>query len=1621
MTVQGSLEAIGDIHAAASGQDEDWMDSLRSGVQAVPQWLQTSVISGSIGLYNTGVAVTNVLGGNVEEANTSDVIASYDDNLSSYYERNKGLVDTSGFIMGSIIPGIAGVKGLQFGQAALRASSMGRLGAMGVSLSGVLAPDVATYSYAARAAIAAGTDGFSLLNGAVLKAIGSNYLQNTLEAAAFETAATLAQGKSEILKDKEVSGLVGDMAKNALFGGALGGTFSSIGTFFGVKQAVKAVDSVSAGLFTRLERVGVTEGTKATDIVDRMLKVPDAPTAEDILLGKVPGLSKSFPPLEDVSLASKVQTDAATDLAAKYARDRATFLRESANDWRTSVTAMSGGDGELSKVLSGQVLASGTDANFLLNAQKLTRMGEADIITQAAKKRGDFQSYIQLFGEGAGNLHIDPPSTWRVADKFSKPEEVEKFLVRNKVANADSFNVAAFDKYSELDADARYLLAERLKTFDSSTPIHEMDLPMLKAAWRLQSDVTLLDDAGRMYTVSAADVEHHIAAVVDDAIQQAAKNPALDVASVAHKLDVPRWYIEGTRRNGFSDMFASQQDGAAYTNSLKKAGIIGENAENVRVRELPKWAVVHNTPADVGPTIMDTPFSVDAAASVAERVKLARELADRTVRSTFPEFQKYFNSMPDSLHVARANRLGAGPGFASFSGASYTSLASQVEHVGAMTHWMRQEASEAVSKVVAPYLAKLEANPVLAAEFGAIDNLARRAGEPYIMAKWIGADGKDASGMVLRSVWEAGQKLAKQAGNEFAPTADDLANLAQRFQPRRAGTAVTIPFRAPELEEIVGQHISATAASLQRQIGIDAARGIDSGARWGDKMQDFYAPPAKPEDYPYYAFVKDHSLGAGANGSVSMIHAADEKTLQALIDRVPNQPQLEVYTGEAAKRYYKSIGKFEYEQTFHDSRVNNLLDNAGIASEYFTQTSGTKLSQQYMQFHTERAANQVRAAVAAKYADEVETLRNMGESATDVARSKKGFTGMKGAEGAVANPYEDYIKQMLDISKFSESGVWYAADQLINNSAKRVMTALGIAANSAKSAADYQAVTDTLAKYGLQTAYKDAASYAFANHMAGKAPITSFIRTVNGILADGTLRLDPLNGVVNALGGSMSRSSELNFLLRAIRNQNSEVAGTLSDLVTTDIGAGIRKFSPAKLQAEALQQFAYMDKAHPWYQEFVNNNWLTDATRAQHELLDMATLTGNESASTLLQMQNALVSKAAQLRDLGATVTGNNLAERMNRFMSAYCAKKITSLAVDAGVLAPSEEGAFINTFINRTEGTLVASQRPVLFNGAIGSAIGLFQSYQFRIMQQLMRFVGEGTAKDTAYALGMQGTLFGANGLPGFAWINQHIIGTQSTNPQHRDAYDAVYGVAGRSLGDLVTYGLPSNILQTALYSRGDINPRSPVLVPVSPADVPAVSMMTKIGTAIKMMIDEGAQTGNLGHALLTGLEHNGVNRPLAGISQLAQGLLYSKDGQTVVAHTSNGTPMMQSQLYDITQLARLAGSRPLREGVAMDAYYRAQAFSRADLEARQKLATLVRDEAAAGTLTNERMQGYLSGFMQTGKTQAEFAPWIVNVMRQVDGTESQKITNMLKSPYGYKMQEVMGGQYASRTGVAP
>jgi hypothetical protein len=405
------------------------------------------------------------------------------------------------------------------------------------------------------------------------------------------------------------------------------------------------------------------------------------------------------------------------------------------------------------------------------------------------------------------------------------------------------------------------------------------------------------------------------------------------------------------------------------------------------------------------------------------------------------------------------------------------------------------------------------------------------------------------------------------------------------------------------------------------------------------------------------------------------------------------------------------------------------------------------------------------------------------------------------------------------------------------------------------------------------------------------------------------------------------------------------------------------------------------------------------------------TLEGTEGVKDLDSRLSAGYAKAKELVALGQKWSGNDFAEFRNRFNSWHImSEQMAAPLIAGGHMSIPESIVATNTFMNRVEGNLIASQRPGLFQGPMGQAIGLFQSYQFNMMQQLFRYVGEGTNKDLAMLLGLQGTFFGLQGEPGFKLINDHIIGTMSSNPQHRDLYDATRGIAGKTGAEWLLYGTASNITQTNLYSRGDINPRQLTVIPTSLSEVPFVGGMSKVFSSLFEAGSKLANGGAVVESIRQGIEHNGISRPLAGLAQVSRAL---DNKGTVFSTSSQGSIQGSNDLMALASLSRLAGGRPLDEAIQNDTMFSIHAYEAGDRSKKQQLAETVKSTVIGldAHPDENSVNHFAAKYAELGGKQMGFNKYMMEQYTQANTPQAQLLAQKLKNPLSYKIQSTMLG----------
>lgn len=1581
------------------------------------KFVVSAVASGADSFYNSGAQVANWLGADVEMIDTATQLSAIDDDLGKYYTQNKTSADLAGFVLGSLVPGMAGVKLLNAGQKVLRAAAdTGMIGGNLARVTGLLTPSSKAFTTLAAAEIAQSSATFSLTTGNALRAIGAGYGQAALESAAFETAVAATMFKSPTLSDADGWDIAKNIATGTAVGGVIGGAINHAITAGAIKRGVKSFNVAEKQFADTTDLRALTPAQQIIARTDRLSTLPEVPAAEQILNGDFQHAESL---LKDLPQGQK-------EIVAQQLSGRLGKLRdETANSLelqnRTSFQELTGNkDAVLANGMAD--LTRGITGNqALANMESLTELGRVSSTLRAegenAKKirtqvrdpasvlTGDVESnslpfkigYVRMVGDDIGKVSFDAPKVLSLGDLHATPEAVDSAVKKFGFKEGTVWDAK---EATHTEAEARYLWADSAKRkITEGMSIGEHDIPLLERALEDRvGSINVVSKDGNYEINTLGDLRKHLEVskqeVASHLIEGAKSGTGITTEEISKITNVKTSYLEGERStNPTADLFARQGQKDAYVRELQSKGFspteIAKREEAYPYR--PSYA---KAAYDTGTLNVVDSNEIAGMAFIKTQQKAYQQGIDNVLANHIPEDLLNRLWHPGDDMMLKTNRFGSGPGLLTFANGGYHTPESWAEAMGSATSAIKKSFKDETSTKLQGVLNKIVSKQDVALEFESINKHLMSTSELY---------GINATGDAIEPLKMLDYKAAIAKGEKVAyPTVQE-------------GAALSIPFRSPDVRDAWNLRTQLTGDRTQAFQEVRNAQGLTD-------MKDVRAlRPIRhdPKDYPYYAVVEDPSI-TGV-GHKSMIHAASPSELEALIQKVPSN--YNVYKGDQLKQYFKANGEFDYEMTLHENYIDADLKRSGVNNPFFMRTDPQKIATSFLQDHLKSDDIFARELVNAKFEGEFGFLRKQGEQYTSTATSK--YTGSyRDIENSVQNPYLNYVKTALDISQIGEHPYLLGLNQKLDAAVSKTWNTITQVAQGARSLEDLGKVNELMDKFGVKSAYYDAATELLANHSAPKGVLTNFVGKANNMISTLVTRLDPLNAINNAVGSTILYGSELKSFMAAMSKSDSELAGKLNGLLKTPrasetslnaatAGSVDQVTTPGKVLQQAIKNWfdpeAVTASGVPLKEYYKSNGWSTRLVDQAIQMMEDLTLTGTESAGT---MNAKLQSAFANFKDLvqkGEKFSGNKYAEEFNRFVSADSMRQLTDIGVSAGRITDQEAIGYINTFVNRTQGNIQASQRPLMFQGAIGQAVGLFQSYQFNLMQQLFRHVSEGAPKDAAMLLGLQGTMYGMNGLPGFNYLNTHIVGTASGNPKHTDAYSATYGIAGKSVGDLLLYGLPSNMLRANLYTRGDINPRQVTVIPVNPVDIPFVNASMKMYDNVATTLGKMANGGSVWETLLQGIEHNGLSRPLAGIAQTAQALTHNGE---VFSTTSKGSISGGNDLMAWATMARLAGGKPFDESIANDQVFRITAYQAADHNKLEALNQAVKSSVIAGASPDpDQIAHFAASYAAIGGKQAQFNKYMLAQIKNANTSKANQIMTNLKNPYAQKMQQVMGG----------
>ncbi len=1744
------------LHSLAG--TEEPTDVFSASYDLVTKGLPAAIVSGVSELYNIIPTVSNKLGADMEMMDARSTIAMYDNDTAKYYDDHKLGVDTAGFILGSIVPGMTGIKILNKGQLFAREALAGNMGSWTARTLGLLAPDRDRYLLDAMTSIRSTGNVFSLTETNMMKSIVAGFTQNALEGAAFEIAVAATMNNSPILEAQDKGDLFWNVLTGAGVNGALGGIFST---------ASRSWKVAKAGREAEMELAPVTITRAVGKTADPHLKFVSAAEQLD-------EMKKFQAPTND--LKDRWNNMFETKQSALLNQMRAALLEmTSKQDGRLSGALFNRLQGEsfenqVSLILDSHSVArvnSVTKAERLLSsaAKKIqeTAAGKTPVLTKeemAVLESNVKPGFLRIWGSGQDNILDSRPPILSIFDnagpqdiKWSKtgiqiggkfyPQEMNEFR---------SVNILGM---SHKDYEARALWFERMPEWTEPKLIHYNDEPALMKAIRDKVEmVRVIPENGKLADAFelhgpeemlnfkkrwVVDSYVKLAKMATD-ITRSAEIRA-DILKAATGIDFDIVVDPAATYRGFFAKIAGKVKSDAGLDMPVTGTTIAIEANalaNSSVKQLLQ-TLKHEEGRSIFNALLSR-ASVTRDNIVARMPELVKEMLAISKQArpeglgAYAQSERLHEIFADSfawmaMHPEKLERF---PAFNAFAGHLVRPVTPEVmkslsvrsmkrtqeeiarmlnvtpEHLSGMEHDMSLDARSFYRKMYKETLLKkgvresdIEADPLTLPSFAKIiytpksikvngnelqglalfkaqmklqkDDMNRvvaittnsiipgarypdcpdqvllqgNAGPTMLGAEaggygtpqsFFAQVGQLTNRLKLKAIADMNEMFSshvstmlknKEAAIEFSLLNERLRNLPQRYALSDDGASfmlkgiktpediedaiarnfpLEIPIRNVETQELWKAHIE------RNKVYLAAKKYISSAQHVANKVDHdiVYPIPRDPKNTPFFAIVIDDSITG--TGHSKMIYAESDAKLNVMKKAIEeSSPQFTVLSKADSETYFKVRGKFEFESSLHDNYIQTELARKGTSASFMPMTDPKAIMEELIGWHTSRSASMVRMVASAKYEPQFNALMSAASDNMKLATSKMGHVGkMAYAENAVNNPASNLIKMALDIQKMEEYPVWSSAAKMLDSKFSILSQRISGLWQNATSPENLSEINTIFQKYGIGGPFPVEITPALYEAMNGKIPrgkLTTLVGQVNGFISTFALRLDPFNAINNIIGAQVLYGAEVRALLSAIKAGDADAAGELHKLAYLKV-PGTEDFilSPGKLFANSISRFK--DKS---LREFYRQHgFITSLSDQYHSVIDdvAAQLASDGNISKAMAKMKAMAST-------GEALTGNKLAEEFNRFIAADTMRQITDLAVSKGVIEADEAFAYINTFVNRTQGNFLASQRPLLFQGPIGQAIGLFQTYQFNLIQQLLRHVGEGQAKSAAIMAGLQASIYGMNGLPAFNAINTHIIGTASGNKNHTDAVDAVYSMTGKELGDWVMYGFGSNVLgllhpdlKNNMYSRGDVNPRNFTIVPVDPTEVPMVKASVRFLQNIKTMFSQTAQGAPMWETFLRGVEHNGISRPLSGLAQVLEGAI-SQRGSVAPVNTHENITMA----HDLVSLAsgmRMLGAKPLDESIVNDMMFRFQAYDRSDKIARGTLGEAIKLRIlGGGDIDRAEIEEFTKRYVQTGGRQENFVKFMAAQHRNANESQANQLHGILSEKKMQTYQRLMGG----------
>ena len=1710
-----------DIHAASNG-DPGILDTVTNLATKAAPLTALSIINS---YANTGIAVGNFFGGDFKPLDVHselDAIGA-DQATSDYYDAHKQGIEAAGLLIGSLAPGLGGIKlaslagRAAFGgvsAAAIAADELASTGSLTATLSratGILAgPKQALIQGAYDEIMAKGAGLYANIGVDKLKLISLGFADQALQATAYELATVATMKQSPLMSDDSFYDTTKNVFFGALVGGGIGGALEGMFAKGLLNQAVLSADKMTKAQEALVVTKLGSGGDKAAALVNSFFDIP----AADTVLGS-----------QKLANSRTAATDKAMQMLQEFTSDDDKFLappiiksimdqidsgsasKEIIYDHLARLNSIKNIMADPSPVDTGRefylnnfgpknvpdsfddfisVAKIQPDGSF----QPAVPNGKADISRRYALSPGATPDDVKI-------AHFDMPLTTldgRDVPRYSSAKEAwtdgaDIFINKELkvIVNPDSVNIT--DRLAR-PGESRILSQAEERTYRATGNLPPESKPLVAAPTILNvltGDVktaaapvvgdlgtTKRIGAGLLYgknqlsfqslekglideNTSTLDSSARYVWARDRGIRYGDSFESTDIPMLeqlhaeASAADATRTSTYADKLEEFSKRGVNFSDGVDFPESadelldlihVAKDNLAGDainagrNAEEVTrlanvSEDYIKNAFQTGKQEDWLPPsssfnmdqvnhvrldyqMGDVTHDIDGMIArggidVAYRLQVAKDAADSMTANYFKDQMPFAVSTKKSVD---AMIDGVGPGALSFSNANYNSFGQSMEAIGRFLGRWTGNINTANMNKLTPVLRALRNNPEAATELNMFNFIRRSTNEKWVElpTNWlseISPDLANSDGSRMVAVLKDAVQKDKQGNitgwdRNYVPNGfveGDTQSLSPNFIGPQTKGFRTFYQLSPEVTDFERAQKEINGIRAGYRNNWYTAQGLN---RAPIDPEILHAPALDTTRYPYLAYVR-YPQGMGmTDDGVAVIIAKDAAGLEQKIANLG--PGYETYTKTDIKTYHSIRGDYDYNRNFNESGINSDLARKGILNDMYPETNIEATIADTLNWNSRSETRLARDYVELANSQLFAEVESMGSRFANAATSRKPGS-QSSLLPAVNNPYQDFIRTALNVQDKESYKLWTVANE---KAEAFFSSAFNVAASAFQSAVkgedSFQAASAASQRMGLGNVYGGTVdALATYNSIAAKMPPTNwlskFVATTNSILQAAAIRLDTFQTLINVSSMPVLGMAELN-----------SARGTLmKELLTTELPDGSGKVVPSitKVLFDSIPDWFNKDIREPLLVRYREIGAVRDRSS---DYIDQAIEAMAFPGKTLTDSELANKLKAAV--DFGAKLTGADYGETFVRFMVARSADKLYSAAGYTGTDLANN----ISTMVNRVHGNYVASQRPIAFQGPIGQAIGLFQTYQFNMMQQLFRYVENGDAKSLAILGGLQTSLFGLNGLPGFQAINNHIVGNAANNPGHKDAYSTVPNLIGDTLGKYLLYGSLSAVTGSGLYSRGDINPRQLTILPINPLDYPAIAGGIRF---LGNLIDTGdrlAQGGDIASTLLMGFEHNSLSRPLSGLAQMVQGFTTTADGSLVsaVPNGFNDNSAGWNDVVSLANMSRLMGSRPLDEAVVMDALYRKTAYEAKDRSRIESLGGAFKADlySTQGMVDGNTVSDFTAKYTAAGGFAPNFGAAVINWTKSTTIGKANATFQHLQLPINQQMQIIMNGQ---------